>query len=262
VSDLFYAAVNQGVEVYFSPDPDKNPTAEQMLGRVQNITGGGASVELVDTTSVTDKTSYKKHSPLLAEHEEFVLTLFTDSDNFKVIREKYLKGGPNSWKGRLGFKFPRVAETAQVQDIVYVGVISGFTPFNEISTTTVRQFTLRFKPAGDPMVFPDFGEVTNLAASPKTFTHTGGQTTVTITGTGLRDGILVWLTDAVDNIPIEGEGVWGLTKGTATSQTVTLNVPPNPGVSSITYDVVAYNNGDLSVPYEKTDSITVNQESS
>lgn len=246
---------NQGIQLLVA-DYGEAPQKSGLLGNLATMTFPGATGEVIDVTSVSSKTGIKRFKTLLMEYGESTMTFWLDNENYsRIILNRLLKGTPinGDWDISLAFVFPRSKGSSRVPNLVFTGVVTGFNPLSDVGTNSVRQFSFTFKPDNIPEFFVDYGVVSSITASPKTFTQEGGVSTVTITGVELEDGILVSLNNPTTDDPIPNTDA--VSRGSATEQKVTIKVPPNKGATQLTFDVVAYNNG--TDPYDESDTITV-----
>lgn len=222
-----------GTQVAICP-ADRDPVMSDVVGSIITISGLGSTMDVIDTTSVTDTSGYDSKSPSIRRWSPATFTLFTDGENFGRIYNQYFANNPteDSVFCKLVIVMPKRATWLNKPTPVFTGFISSFT-FGDVQLEDAQQFSFDFNICGAPSLFNGFSDITSVTANPTTVDATGGDVVFTIAGTNLIDNIMVkgFVNGIADANTI------GFTSGSSTSQSVTIKYPANTGTESKVYTV-------------------------
>lgn len=235
-------ASNMGAIVALSA-LNTNPTANDILGELDSVTGLSVSVNNIDTTSVSSTTGMARLTPTYKVWGNMTITVFKNNAGFAKIFNQFF-GYNTSEQGfncDLTISWPKLPGWDDVFDIKLHGYLSGFS-WSDITRDDVQKITFNFQPSGNVEQFAGFAQITGLAAAPEDLEETGGEVTFTVNGTNLFDGLLVkgFLNGIADPLTI------GYTSGNDTVQTVKVNYPANSGGTDKVYTVKVSADGGVS----------------
>lgn len=230
-----------------------DPTADDILGEVEGISGFSIDVGSVDTTSVSSTTGMSRQTPTYKSWGNMTVNLFKNNSNFKRVFDQFF-GYNTSEEGfycDLTLVWPKLPGWSDVYNIKLHGYMSGFS-LNDITRDDVQKVSFNFQPSGNPEIFAGFSNITSLTANPVELAAEGGNVSFTVVGTELVDGLLIkgFVNNVADPLTIT------YTSGSSVSQTATIKYPPNAGTEDKVYTVKVSTDGGVTYS-DKTATVTI-----
>lgn len=230
-----------------------NPTRDDILGELESLTGLNVTVNNVDTTSVSSTTGMSRLTPTYKVWGNASITVFKNNANFKKIFNQFFgfNTSESGFNCDLTICWPKLSDWVDVHDIKLHGYLSGFN-WSDITRDDVQKVTFNFQPSGNPEIFNGFASIESLVANPTNLEASGGNVTLTVTGSDLIDGLLV--KGFVDGAP--DPQTIGYTTGNKTTQTVVVSYPSNAGGTPKVYTVKVSSDGGITYS-DHTATVTV-----
>lgn len=212
----------------------REPVYSDTLGEIVEIGEFGATMNVIDSTSVSNTTGFTTKLPSNRDWEAIPVTVYTNGENFNKVYQQFFANNPTE-DGvfcKVVIVMPQRSDWANKPTPVFTGFVSAFR-FGTVNTDNAQQFSFEFTPCGVPSLFNGFASITSVTANPTDVEATGGDVTFTIAGTNLIDGIMVkgFVNGQADVNTI------GYTTGTDTSQTVKVSYPANTSEEDKVYEV-------------------------
>lgn len=213
---------------------DREPVYSDTLGEIVEIGEFGASMSVIDSTSVSNTSGFTTKLPSNRDWEPIPVTVFTNGENFNRVYQQFFANNPTE-DGifcKIVIVMPKRKDWINKPTPVFEGFVSAFR-FGAVNNDSAQQFSFEFTPCGVPGLFNGWASVESISADPVELGTEGGDVTFTLSGDNLIDNIMV---KGFNNNRADANTI-GYTSGTDTEQVVTIKYPANNSDEDKVYTV-------------------------